>query len=171
MLPLRTFRASVLLSRGNNSSSSRFVEFLRTSRKSSTNRNEDAYYGNNNINPEDILEERSRGEERLKGKVQFFDRKRGFGFITPDENFERFPENNAFFVHRKALLPLGFVSDRDYMERNINNARTYLEDGEDVEFELREYKDRVHAVNVTGPDGSRLRVWVGHFNLPTDTSP
>ena len=125
----------------------------------------DASHRRSNITLSDMLEPRNRGEERLTGKVQFFDRKRGFGFIEPDEKAE---EN--FFVHRKALLPLGFKNDQDYVERNINNARTYLEDGENVEFELRRYDDKVHAFNVTGPNGGRLRVWVGRHSDDKDNT-
>ena len=66
---------------------------------------------------------------------------------------------------RKGLLPLGFtMSGRENVGGKIDNyLRAYLEDGEDVEFELREYADSVHAVKVTGPNGGRLRVWVDPF--------
>ena len=159
MLGLKKLR-SPLTSFVGSSSSGGFAKLLYASRNSSTNRRQDSYYNDNDITLDDIVRVTSRGDDRLTGRVKFFDRRRGFGFIEPYEDCQRFPDKN-FFVHRKALLPLGFVSDREYAERNINNMRTYLEDGEDVEFELREYADSVHAVNVTGPKGGRLRVWVG----------
>ena len=134
-------------------------------RNSSTSHRQSQQRSDNNITLDDLLEAKSRGESRMKGRVQFFDRKRGFGFIIPNEEVgNRTLDQEAFFVHRKALLPLGFISDREYVERNLNNARTYLEDGELVEFELRDYHDQVHAANVTGPNGGRLRVWVPVIN-------
>ena len=49
----------------------------------------------------------------LKGTVHFFDKKKGYGFITPDEG------NEDVFVHFSALVGSGFKT---------------LEEGQLVEF-------------------------------------
>ena len=73
---------------------------------------------------------------KVTGKVKFFDSKKGFGFITPNEGGE------DVFVHQTAIHAQGFRS---------------LAEGEDVEFEVAvddRKQGKKYAVNVTGPQGS-----------------
>eukprot|EP00934_Nitzschia_sp_Nitz4_P007093 Nitzschia sp. Nitz4//scaffold274_size25273//3445//3989//NITZ4_008323-RA/size25273-snap-gene-0.39-mRNA-1//1//CDS//3329545269//7083//frame0 len=71
------------------------------------------------------------------GTVKWFDSKKGFGFIVPDDGSE------DVFVHQTAIHSEGFRS---------------LADGEPVEFSL--YTDnngRTKAENVTGPMGAYVQ--------------
>lgn len=61
-----------------------------------------------------------------KGKVKWFDERKGYGFITPEDG-------NDLFVHHSSIQEQGF--------RN-------LEDGEDVEFEVAPGKKGQQAINV-----------------------
>jgi len=58
-----------------------------------------------------------------KGTVKFFNEAKGFGFITEEES------NNEYFVHVTGLI------DR-------------ITEGDEVEFELKEGKKGLNAVNV-----------------------
>ena len=62
-----------------------------------------------------------------KGKVKWFNERKGFGFITPDEGGE------DLFVHHTNISGEGF--------------RT-LRDGQDVEYESAEGRKGPEAVNV-----------------------
>lgn len=64
----------------------------------------------------------------LKGTVHFFDKKKGYGFITPDEG------NEDVFVHFSALVGSGFKT---------------LEEGQRVEFCKVEGKKSFQAAMVT----------------------
>ncbi|NIR73407.1 cold-shock protein [Fodinibius salipaludis] len=67
-----------------------------------------------------------------QGKIKFFDTKKGFGFIAPDEG------GDDIFVHRNN------VENLDYNQG--------LEDGEAVEFEVEETPKGLSATNVTSLD-------------------
>ncbi|MEL7833720.1 cold shock domain-containing protein [Fodinibius sp. Rm-B-1B1-1] len=67
-----------------------------------------------------------------QGKVKFFDTKKGFGFIAPEDG------SGDIFVHRNNVEGL------DYNEG--------LEDGESVEFEVEETPKGLSAINVTSLD-------------------
>jgi len=58
-----------------------------------------------------------------KGKVKFFNESKGFGFITEDDT------NKEHFVHVTGLID-------------------EIREGDDVEFELKEGKKGLNAVNV-----------------------
>ena len=64
----------------------------------------------------------------LKGTVHFFDKKKGYGFITPDEG------NEDVFVHFSALVGSGFKTQ---------------EEGQRVEFCEVEGKKSFQAAMVT----------------------
>jgi len=73
------------------------------------------------------------GDEKLSGVVKWFDVKKGYGFIIPNDG------SPDIFVHFSALHSKGFQS---------------LAQGETVEFGLTEESDgRRKAVKVSGPDG------------------
>ena len=61
------------------------------------------------------------------GKVKWFDAKKGFGFIQPDQG------GNDVFVHISALEPLGIKS---------------LKDGQKVSYELATQRGKTAAVNI-----------------------
>ena len=63
----------------------------------------------------------------LKGTVHFFDKKKGYGFITPDEG------NEDVFVHFSALVGSGFKT---------------LEEGQAVSYDLTEGARGMQAANV-----------------------
>lgn len=67
-----------------------------------------------------------------QGKIKFFDTKKGFGFIAPDDGGE------DIFVHRNN------VDNLDYNQG--------LEDDEAVEFEVEETPKGLSAINVTSLD-------------------
>jgi CspA family cold shock protein len=67
-----------------------------------------------------------------QGKVKFFDTKKGFGFIKPDDGGE------DIFVHRNN------VENLDYDQG--------LEDNEAVEFEVEETPKGLSATNVSSLD-------------------
>jgi CspA family cold shock protein len=62
-----------------------------------------------------------------KGKVKWFNERKGFGFIIPDEG------GKDLFVHHSNIQADGFRS---------------LQDGQDVEFEVAEGKKGPEATNV-----------------------
>ncbi|KAG7348760.1 cold-shock DNA-binding domain protein [Nitzschia inconspicua] len=69
------------------------------------------------------------------GTVKWFDSKKGFGFISPDDD-----SMEDIFVHQTAIHAEGFRS---------------LADGEPVEFTtLTDAKGKLKAENVTGPMGA-----------------
>jgi CspA family cold shock protein len=61
-----------------------------------------------------------------KGKVKWFDERKGFGFITPENGED-------LFVHHSSLLQEGFKT---------------LEDGADVEFEVAPGRKGQQAISV-----------------------
>lgn len=67
-----------------------------------------------------------------QGKVKFFDTKKGFGFIAPDDG------GDDIFVHRNN------VENLDYNQG--------LEDNEAVEFEVEETPKGLSAINVKSLD-------------------
>ncbi len=69
----------------------------------------------------------SRRNKMLKGKVKWFDAKKGYGFISQDDG-------NDVFVHFSAL--------------NMDGFRT-LEEGQDVEFEVQNGTKGPQAANVS----------------------
>lgn len=76
---------------------------------------------------------------KLTGKVKFFDTKKGYGFITPDNG------GDDIFVHQSAIYAPGFRS---------------LGENEPVEFDIAEderKQGKKFATNVTGPNGSYVQ--------------
>lgn len=67
-----------------------------------------------------------------QGKVKFFDTKKGFGFIAPDDG------GKDVFVHRNNVEALGYNQG--------------LEDDESVEFEVEETPKGLSATNVRSLD-------------------
>ncbi|MDR8391707.1 cold shock domain-containing protein [Aliifodinibius sp. S!AR15-10] len=67
-----------------------------------------------------------------QGKIKFFDSKKGFGFIAPDEG------GKDVFVHRNNVENLGFDQG--------------LEDDEAVEFDVEETPKGLSAINVRSLD-------------------
>jgi cold shock protein len=65
------------------------------------------------------------------GKVKWFDNKRGFGFITPDQG------NQDVFVHHTSILGQGFKT---------------LNDGDMVTFEIMQGAKGLKAQNVSRTD-------------------
>jgi len=63
----------------------------------------------------------------MKGKVKWFNEKRGFGFITPDDG------SKDLFVHFSAIKSEGFKA---------------LAEGDEVEFEVEETSRGPQAKNV-----------------------
>ena len=75
--------------------------------------------------------------ERLKGTCKWFDVKKGFGFIVPDNG------GDDIFVHQSSIYAPGFRS---------------LGQDEAVEFNLfQDERGRHTAVDVTGPDGDYVK--------------
>ncbi|KAI2505193.1 DNA binding protein [Fragilaria crotonensis] len=73
----------------------------------------------------------------VSGVVKWFDGKKGFGFLVPDDGS---PE---VFVHYSCIHSNGFKS---------------LADGEQVEFDIiEEGNGRLKALNVTGPGGAPVK--------------
>lgn len=70
-----------------------------------------------------------------RGKVKWYDQKKGFGFIIPDDG------GQDVFVHHTAIQMDGF---------------RMLEDGQEVAFEITQVQKGLQAVNVTNVDGSRI---------------
>ncbi|RYY82896.1 cold shock domain-containing protein [archaeon] len=75
---------------------------------------------------------------KVTGTVKFFNPKKGFGFITPNDG------TPDVFVHQSSIYAPGFRS---------------LADGEVVEFDVQEDKanGKTYAVNVTGPNGAYVQ--------------
>ena len=63
----------------------------------------------------------------MKGKVKWFDSKKGYGFITGEDGKE-------VFVHYSGIVKDGFRS---------------LNEGQEVEFELGDGSKGIQAINVT----------------------
>merc|ERR1712216_500326 len=74
--------------------------------------------------------------EKQSGKVKWFDPKKGFGFVTPNQGGE------DVFVHQSQIKSEGF--------------RTLSEDME-IEFDIeRDQNGKLSAKNVTGPGGAAI---------------
>ena len=73
---------------------------------------------------------------RLTGVVKWFDRPKGYGFISPSIG------GKDIFVHQTQVHAPGFRS---------------LAPGEDVEYVVGELDGRPHAVEVTGPAGAFVK--------------
>ena len=73
---------------------------------------------------------------RLSGVVKWFDRPKGYGFISPAAG------GKDIFVHQTQVHAPGFRS---------------LAPGEDVEYVVGELDGRTHAVEVTGPGGAFVK--------------
>ena len=74
---------------------------------------------------------------KLTGTVKWFDAKKGYGFITPDDG------SPDLFVHHSSIHASGFRS---------------LGDGESVEYEVvSEPNGKSKAIHVTGPDGNYVQ--------------
>ena len=73
---------------------------------------------------------------RNTGVCKWFNPKKGYGFITRDDN------NEDIFVHQTAIYANGFRS---------------LNEGEKVEFEIENNTDKLVAVNVSGPDSTYVK--------------
>ncbi|KAE8698726.1 Cold shock protein 2 [Hibiscus syriacus] len=76
------------------------------------------------------------GDNRLSGKVKWFDDQKGYGFITPDNGGE------DLFVHQSSIRSEGFRS---------------LADGEEVEFVIESSGGKTKAVEVSGPNGNPVQ--------------
>eukprot|EP00804_Cyclotella_cryptica_P002270 CCRYP_004006-RB/>CCRYP_004006-RB protein AED:0.04 eAED:0.04 QI:239/1/1/1/1/1/2/609/132 len=88
---------------------------------------------------------------KVKGTVKWFDAKKGFGFLIPDDG------SQEVFVHHSAIHASGFRS---------------LGDGEPVEFEvLQEPNGRWKALNVTGPDGAYVQGCVFLLGIKLSITP
>ena len=75
--------------------------------------------------------------DKVKGTVKWFDAKKGFGFLIPDDG------SPDVFVHHSSIHANGFRS---------------LGDGESVEFEvITEPNGKSKAIHVTGPDGGYVQ--------------
>merc|ERR550539_276490 len=73
----------------------------------------------------------------MSGVVKWFDAKKGFGFIVPDDG------SADVFVHYSVVHANGFKS---------------LADGEQVEFDIVDSGDgKIKATNVTGPGGATVQ--------------
>ena len=73
---------------------------------------------------------------RLSGVVKWFDRPKGYGFISPSAG------GRDIFVHQTQVHAPGFRS---------------LAPGEEVEYVVGELNGRTHAVEVTGPGGAFVK--------------
>jgi len=73
---------------------------------------------------------------RLAGVVKWFDRPKGYGFISPSSG------GKDIFVHQTQVHAPGFRS---------------LAPGEEVEYVVGELNGRTHAVEVTGPGGAFVK--------------
>ena len=73
---------------------------------------------------------------RLTGVVKWFDRPKGYGFISPSTG------GKDIFVHQTQVHAPGFRS---------------LAPGEDVEYVVGELDGRTHAIEVTGPGGAFVK--------------
>jgi cold shock protein len=69
----------------------------------------------------------SNAENKLVGKVKWFNNEKGFGFLTPEDG------SADHFVHHTGILGEGFKS---------------LEEGQEVEFESTTSDKGLRAVNV-----------------------
>lgn len=76
-------------------------------------------------------------DTRFLGQVKFFNRDKGFGFIT------RLDDNRDFFVHHRDITPK-------------SQCWNIIYQGEYVEFEIRQGPNGEQAGTVTGPRGGSL---------------
>ncbi|PPD89303.1 hypothetical protein GOBAR_DD13760 [Gossypium barbadense] len=89
------------------------------------------------------------GENRMTGKVKWFDDQKGYGFISPDDG------GDDLFVHQSSIRSEGFRS---------------LADGEEVEYVVESSEGRPKAVEVTGPNGNPLDIGSSWNCLETSLS-
>ena len=82
---------------------------------------------------------------RNTGVCKWFNPKKGYGFITRDDN------NEDIFVHQTAIYANGFRS---------------LNEGEKVEFEIENTTDKTVAVNVSGPNSSYVKGGRTYSRIP-----
>jgi cold shock CspA family protein len=83
---------------------------------------------------------------RNTGVCKWFNPRKGFGFITRDDNKE------DIFVHQTAIYASGFRS---------------LDEGEQIEFDIEENSGKIVAVNVSGPGGNYVKGSQRKFNNTT----
>ena len=94
----------------------------------------------------------------LTGKVAWFDKDRGFGFIQPNCENDGAENNkkNQVFVHQTEIQANGF---------------RMLHRGEDVEYCLTlDAQGRSRAKHVTGPSGGKLRVELNEIERENENS-
>ena len=92
---------------------------------------------------------------RKQGYVKWFNKRRGFGFITDVDKKE-----DEYFCHHSAISP-------------TTNCWRILHEGEYVEFDVENGKHGFQCVNVTGLRGGPLRCDIvvdKSRNRPMDTS-
>jgi len=73
----------------------------------------------------------------MKGKVKWFNKSKGYGFILTEDG------SKEFFIHWKSIVT------------KSNNDLKTLEQGEDVEFDLFNTDKGVQAINVIRRNPSR----------------
>ena len=83
------------------------------------------------------------GTKYVTGQVNYYDRRRGFGFIS-HSIFDAAEKREDLFVHATNLSPY------------YRDGQKYLCQGEYVEFRIEDGKRGPQAVDVTGINGGKL---------------